>query len=301
MGVNLIGPTVLEFGSDELRSFHLPGIARGGVHWCQGYSEPGAGSDLAGLRTRAVSDGDHYVVNGSKIWTSGAHLADWVFCLVRTDPSVAKHDGISFLLIPLEAPGISIKQIDLIAGGSDFCEVFFTDVRVPKRNRLGEENAGWSIAKRLLQYERHSVTEPGASGFSLAVDDGADVARAYVGEADGRLVDPILRDHITRNTIDARALNLTTRRIKEVSAQGDAVNVTTSILKYCSSELTCREDELRLQAMGTQCLGWEGSGFSDWEISMGRTWLKNKASTIAGGTSEIQLNIIAKRVLGLPD
>jgi alkylation response protein AidB-like acyl-CoA dehydrogenase len=133
------------------------------------------------------------------------------------------------------------------------------------------------------------------------VDDGADVARAYVGEADGRLVDPILRDHITRNTIDARALNLTTRRIKEVSEQGDAVNVTTSILKYCSSELTCREDELRLQAMGTQCLGWEGSGFSDWEISMGRTWLKNKASTIAGGTSEIQLNIIAKRVLGLPD
>ncbi|MDP6376557.1 MAG: acyl-CoA dehydrogenase family protein [Pseudomonadales bacterium] len=301
MGVNLIGPTILEFGSQEQKSFHLPRIAEGEIRWCQGYSEPGAGSDLAGLQTRAVSNGNHYTINGSKIWTSGAHVSDWIFCLVRTDSNAPKHEGISFLLMPLDSAGISVRQIDLIAGGSEFCEVFFTDVNVPKSNLLGEENKGWSIAKRLLQYERFSVTEPGASGFSLVVGGVDEIAKSYVGMADGRIQDPVLRNEITRNAMDARSLDLTIQRIKQESADGDAVNVTTSILKYYSSELTCEEDELRIQAMGAASLGWEGPGFSDLELSSTRKWLTNKAARIAGGTSEIQLNIIAKRVLGLPD
>ncbi len=301
MGVNLIGPTILEFGSDAQKSLFLRRIARGEIRWCQGYSEPGAGSDLAGLQTKAVKDGDDYIVNGSKIWTSGAHRADWIFCLVRTDPKVPKHDGISFLLFSMDSPGISVKQIELISGGSEFCEVFFTDVRVPVENRLGEENRGWSIAKRLLQYERFSVTEPGASGFDLTIGGLSEIAKQYLGESDGRIQDPVLRDRIIGNAIDSHALELTMQRIKQESENSDAVSVTTSILKYCSTELTCEEDELRLLAMGTRSLGWEGGSFSDWELSMGRKWLKNKAARIAGGTSEVQLNIIAKRVLGLPD
>jgi alkylation response protein AidB-like acyl-CoA dehydrogenase len=301
MGTNLIGPTILEFGSDAQKSLLLPRIARGETRWCQGYSEPGAGSDLAGLQTKAVKDGDDYIVNGSKIWTSGAHRADWVFCLVRTDPRVPKHDGISFLLFSMDSPGISVKQIEMISGGSEFCEVFFTDVRVPIENRLGRENLGWSIAKRLLQYERFSVTEPGASGFDLTVGGLSEIAKKYSGESGGRIQDPVLRDRIVRNAIDSHALKLTMQRIKQERTNSDAVSVTTSILKYSSTELTCEEDELRLLAMGTRSLGLEGKSFSDWELSMGRKWLKNKAARIAGGTSEVQLNIIAKRVLGLPD
>jgi alkylation response protein AidB-like acyl-CoA dehydrogenase len=301
MGVNLIGPTILEFGTDEQKNLHLPAIASGEVRWCQGYSEPGAGSDLAGLQTKAVKEGDDYIVNGSKIWTSGAHRADWIFCLVRTDPRVPKHYGISFLLFPMTSAGISVKQIELISGGSDFCQVFFTDVRVPVKNRLGEENMGWSLAKRLLQYERFSVTEPGASGFELTVGGLGDTAKKYSGVSGDRIQDPVLRDRIAGNAINSHALDLTMQRIKQESANTDAVSVTTSILKYCSTELTCEEDELRLLAMGTRGLGWEGESFSNWELSMARKWLKNKAARIAGGTSEVQLNIIAKRVLGLPD
>jgi alkylation response protein AidB-like acyl-CoA dehydrogenase len=284
-----------------LKSTHLPGIARGEVRWCQGYSEPGAGSDLAGLQTKAVDDTTHYIVNGSKIWTSGANVSDWIFCLVRTNSEVPKHEGISFLLFSMDSPGVDVKSIELISGGSEFCEVFFTDVRVPKENLLGEENKGWSIAKRLLQYERFTVTEPGASGFSLAIGGLSEIAKKYSGESEGAISDAQLRDQIIRNAMNASALHLTTQRIKEESSASDVVNVTTSILKYYSTEITCEEDELRIQAMGTHGLGWEGQGFSDWELSMGRKWLNNKAARIAGGTSEIQLNIIAKRVLGLPD
>jgi alkylation response protein AidB-like acyl-CoA dehydrogenase len=199
------------------------------------------------------------------------------------------------------SPGISVKQIELISGGSEFCEVFFTDVRVPVENRLGKENMGWSIAKRLLQYERFSVTEPGASGFDLTIGGLSEIAKKYSGESGGRIQDPVLRDRILRNAIDSHALKLTMQRIKQERTNSDAVSVTTSILKYSSTELTCEEDELRLLAMGTRSLGLEGKSFSDWELSMGRKWLKNKAARIAGGTSEVQLNIIAKRVLGLPD
>ena len=157
MGVSMIGPALLEFGNEEQKAEHLPKIARGGIWWCQGYSEPNAGSDLAGLRTSAVEDGDDYVINGQKIWTSGADNADWIFCLVRTDPNVPKHQGITFILFDMETPGVTVKPIKLISGYSPFCETFFDDVRVPKINVVGEAGGGWTVAKRLLQYERTSI------------------------------------------------------------------------------------------------------------------------------------------------
>ena len=300
MGVNLIGSTLLEFGTDEQKARHLPLIASGKVRWCQGYSEPGAGSDLASLQTKAESDGDEYVINGSKIWTSGADRSDWIFCLVRTNTKVAKHDGISFLLFSMDSPGVSVKPIDLIGGSSDFCQVFFTDVRASKKDLLGKENQGWAVAKRLLQYERFTVTEPGASGFSLSIGGLPEIARKFSGEIQGRISDNSLRDRIIRNEMDASALKLTTDRIKQENSS-DTVTVATSILKYCSTEITCEEDEIRLQAMGHQGFGWEGNSFSGWELEMARKWISNKALRIAGGTSEVQLNVIAKRVLLLPD
>ena len=157
MGVTMIGPTLLEHGTEDQKQRHLPKIARGEVAWCQGYSEPGAGSDLASLKTRAEDQGDHYLVNGSKIWTSGAQYADWIFCLVRTDPNVPKHNGISFLLFSMDDPGVTVKPIELINGNSPFCQTFFDDVRVPKNDLVGEENQGWTVAKRLLQHERSGL------------------------------------------------------------------------------------------------------------------------------------------------
>ena len=180
MGLSMIGPALLEFGTDEQKQEHLPKIIRGDIWWCQGYSEPGSGSDLASLQTKAVEDGDDYVINGSKIWTSGANFADWMFCLVRTDPNASKHEGISFILFDMATPGVSVKPIKLISGMSPFCQTFLDDVRVPKKNVVGELNQGWTVGKRLLQYERTSIGGMGGSsartGYGLA-----ELAKRYVG------------------------------------------------------------------------------------------------------------------------
>jgi len=301
MGISMIGPTWLELGSEEQKAQHLPGIASGEVRWCQGYSEPGAGSDLASLQTSARSDGDDYIVNGSKIWTSGADKADWIYCLVRTDPKVPKHEGISFLLFSMDDPGVSVSLIELISGKSSFCQTFFTDLRVSKKNRIGQENRGWSIAKRLLQHERYSVTDPGSGTGSGTLGGLPDIAKRYTGEIDGRIADSALRHAVLRNEMNCRTFELTIQRMKQENATGTAVTFATSMFKYCSTEFTCTEDELRIAAMGTQSLGWEGEGFSEWELAMDRRWLSSKALRIAGGTNEVQLNVIAKRVLGLPD
>ena len=298
MGYSMIGPTLLEMGDDEQKSRHLLKIARGETRWCQGYSEPGAGSDLAALQTKAVSDGDDYVVNGSKIWTSGADKADWIFCLVRTDPKASKHEGISFVLFPMDAAGVSIKPIVLIAGTSPFCETFFDDVKVPKAERVGPENRGWAIAKRLLQHERFSIG--GASSPSKA-NKISSIAKQYVGESNGKLADSNLREGILKNEMNARAFKLTTQRSAQENAKGESITFATSMFKYYSTELTCEEDELKLKALGTQSLGWEGDTFTRKEKALTRSWLFDKALTIAGGSSEVQLNIIAKRVLALPD
>lgn len=299
-GIHMLGPAMLEFASDEQLRTHLPKIVRGDIRWCQGYSEPGAGSDLAGLQTRAEDKGDHYRVNGSKIWTSYANLSDWIFCLVRTNVEVPKHQGISFLLFDMQSPGVSTSPIKLISGASPFCQTFFDDVKVPKGNLVGERNGGWQIAKRLLQHERAMVSNIG-NRFWNSPETLEEVAKRYVGLNNEGLADPTLRDAITRQKMDEQAFALTQARAEQESAEGMALGATSSMFKYYGTELNKRRQELMLEVKGSQALGWEGEGFDEAELQATRSWLRSKANSIEGGTSEVQLNIIAKRVLGLPD
>ena len=312
-GMYLLAPVLLEFATHEQKLRFLPDIANGRINWCQGYSEPGAGSDLAGLQTRAVHEGDEYIINGSKIWTTSAHLADWIFCLVRTDPEAPKHEGISFILFDVKSPGVTISPIQLISGQSDFCQIFFDNVRAKAENLVGKKNAGWTIAKRLLQHERSGLS--GMMGGSAPPRKNkkssrqvpnfhsiADSAEPYLGRnANGRLADPILRDHIVQLEMDNLCFGLTMKRSAEAARAGQNPGHTVSMSKYYASEANKRRQELMVSIMGTQALGWEGAGFSPNELAQTRGWLRSKGNSIEGGTSEIQLNVIAKRVLGLPD
>jgi acyl-CoA dehydrogenase len=308
-GISMLGPVLLEMATHEQKLEHIPKIVRGEIRWCQGYSEPGAGSDLAGLGTKAILDGDDYIINGSKIWTSYADQADWIFCLVRTDFEAPKHSGISFILFDMASPGVSTKPIKLISGNSVFCETFFDDVKVPARNLVGRLNDGWTIAKRLLQHERTMI-----SGFGLSsgrnnrgglADNLAETAMLYRGDI-VELSDPVLRDQIAQFKIDSEAFALTSQRSAQEAKQGRGPNATSSMLKNYGCELNKRRYELALQAAGTQALGWEsltddGSDFEPEELAVARQWLRSKGNSIEGGTYEVQLNVIAKRVLGLPD
>lgn len=301
MGLSMLGPTLLEYGTEEQRQTHIPKIVTGEIRWCQGYSEPGSGSDLASLSTRAVLQGEHFLVNGHKIWTSNAHLSDWIFCLVRTDPTVKKHDGISFLLIDMDDPGVRPKPIKLISGKSVFCETFFENVQVPASHLVGQLNKGWTIAKRLLEHERKGIGGIGARGAAKFEIPPETVAKMHVGEVGGCIADPILRDHIAAYSVDAHAFQLTRRRAAEEAESGAPPGPLSAMFKYYATELNKRRYEMLLEGEGFQGLGWEGAGFTDDELRFTREWLRSKANTIEGGTSEIQLNIIAKRVLGLPD
>ena len=298
MGLSMIGPALVEFGTDEQKSEHLPKIASGDIWWCQGYSEPGSGSDLASLQTRAVSDGDEYVINGQKVWTSGADKADWIFCLVRTDPNAPKHNGITFILFDMAQTGVTVKPIKLISGLSPFCETFFEDARALKKNVVGRVNEGWTVAKRLLQYERTMIG--GGDGGSTRPKI-ADIAKSYLGESKGKLADIALRQEITQHAMDDRAFGLTVRRTLEESKSTKAPSFVSSMFKLYGTEQNMKRSELLLKAMGSQMLGWEGAGFDAEELDSTRAWLRTKANSIEGGTSEVQLNIIAKRVLSLPD
>ena len=298
-GLTMIGPAIIEFGNDAQCREHLPPIARGEIRWCQGYSEPGAGSDLAGLMMRAEEDGDDYVVNGSKIWTSGAVGADWIFCLVRTDFEASKHEGISFLVLDMETPGVTVTPIELISGASEFCQTFFDDVRVPKRNLIGQPGNGWTVGKRLLQYERSSIGGRGGTRQKAKTID--EWAKEYVGEADGRIADPAVRDAVTEQRIGDDAYQLTIRRSFEEATSSQAPSFLSSMFKLYGTEQNMRRNDLLMSILGTQGLGWAGEGFTGAERGSTRGWLRSKANSIEGGTSEIQRNIIAKRVLGLPD
>jgi alkylation response protein AidB-like acyl-CoA dehydrogenase len=299
-GIWMLGPVLLEFGNEQQRQEHLPKIARGDIRWCQGYSEPGAGSDLAGLQTRAVLQGEHFLVNGHKIWTSYANYADWIFCLVRTDPTAKKHEGISFLLIDMAQEGVRTRPIRLISGASPFCETFIENVQVPKENLVGQLNQGWTIAKRLLEHERKMIAGIGDRQRG-AEHSFADLARSYSGVRDGRIADATLRDRIAQQEIDDRAFQLTVRRAAEEAKAGGSPGAASAMFKYFGTELNKRRHELLLQCLGTQALGWEGEGFEPDELRLTRAWLRSKGNSIEGGTSEVQLNVIAKRVLGLPD
>lgn len=301
-GLSMIGPLLLQEGTPELKERHLPAIVRGEVRWCQGYSEPGAGSDLASLQTKAVRDGDHYVLNGSKIWTSYADKSDWMFILVRTDPTAKKQHGITFLLMDMETPGVSVKPILLISGASPFCETFLNDARVPVANVVGQENQGWAIARALLAHERTMI------GDIFKVQGDAEklihAARDHLGDDGGRIADPVLRDRIAALEIDQCCLDLTLQRAKDGAKAGHKPGHESSIFKLVGTELNQRRRDLHCAILGPQALGWErgkGDDFEPEDLSATRDWLRSRGNTIEGGTSEIQLDIIAKRVLALPD
>jgi alkylation response protein AidB-like acyl-CoA dehydrogenase len=302
-GLEMIGPTLLRYGTEEQKRRFLPDIVHGRIRWCQGYSEPDAGSDLASLQTRAVRDGDEYVVNGTKVWTSYGDLSDWIFALVRTDPSAKKQEGITFLLIDLESPGVSVRPIKLISGKSPFCETIFDDVRVPVDNVLGEVNGGWTVAKALLGYERNMIADTfGASRKKSGKRDSrlAAMARRY-GLAENGRVEPVTRDRIARLEMDERAFHLTVQRSRDAARAGHQPGPESSLFKVYATELNKDRFEFMVGLAGPQGLGWEGPGYEDEELELTRQWLRSRGNSIEGGTSEIQLNIIAKRVLGLPD
>ena len=307
-GLTMIGPTLLQFGNDAQKAEHLPQIVRGKIRWCQGYSEPNAGSDLASLATSAVLDGDDYVLNGQKIWTSYGEKSDWMFVLVRTDPAAKKQQGITFLLIDMQNPGVEVRPILLISGASPFCETFFTDARAKAKDVVGGLNNGWTVAKALLGHERTMIANVfGASGGARNSSDKknviADIAREYVGEvADGshKLADPILRDAITQITMDTRCFIATVARNADNIKAGHRPGPESSLFKVYGTELNQRREEVLLKIRGPQALGWEGAGYTKEELDKTREWLRSRGNTIEGGTSEVQLNIIAKRVLELP-
>ena len=300
-GLWMLGPALLEFASEEQKKKYLGEIVRGEIRWCQGYSEPGAGSDLACLQTKAEDKGDHYFVNGQKVWTSYADQCDWIFCLVRTNSSV-KHDGISFLLIDMDTPGVEARPIKLISGASPFCETFLTDVVVPKENLVGELNKGWTIAKRLLEHERTMISAMGMGGGGAASMGGMEaMAKENFGEDGDKIANPAIREAVTNHKMDHQAFALTLKRAADEAKAVQGMVAAASMFKYYGTELNKRRFELLLDVMGTQAFGCEGEGFDARELSITRSWLRSKGNSIEGGTSEVQLNVIAKRVLGLPD
>ncbi len=294
-GISMLGPALLKYGTEEQKLDHLTKIARGEIRWCQGYSEPNAGSDLAGLATSAEDKGDHYLVNGQKVWTSYADKADWIFCLVRTDKT-SKQGGISFVLFDMASPGVSTKPILLISGNSPFCETFFDNVKVPKVNRVYEENKGWDVAKYLLGHEREMI-----SGMGLASSGGnplIDGAIATLGLEGGRLADPLLRAAIALFEVRAKAFGAMSERFIDELKAGKAHPAQPSMMKYYGTELNKGRYELMMAAGGSDALEWDSDRSRGGAIP--RSWLRTKANSIEGGTSEIQLNIIAKRILELP-
>ena len=298
-GLTMIGPVLLQYGTEEQKREHIPKIVRGEIRWCQGYSEPGSGSDLASLQTKAVLHGDHYVVNGQKVWTSYANYADWMFMFVRTDPQAKKQEGITFILVDMATPGVEAKPIKLISGSSPFCETFLTDVLVPAKNVVSQVNDGWTVAKALLNHERTMIASAfGGGGKKRTMRDWA---REYV-EFDGeRIADDGLRQRLVQYEMDALAFKLTADRSRDAAKAGRPPGPESSMFKIYGTELNQRRQELLLAISGPQALGWEGPGFTERELTLTRDWLRSRGNTIEGGTSEIQLNIIAKRVLGLPD
>ena len=294
-GIGMFGPTLLDVATEEQKKRYLPPIVRGDVHWCQGYSEPGAGSDLANLQSFAEDRGDHFVINGSKIWTSGAKDADWMYGIFRTDKS-NKYEGISFICLDMKSEGVEVKPIMLISGQSPFNEVFFTDVVVPKENLIGEKNKGWAIGKHLLLHERQGIAGGnvmGATSYGLV-----EAARDYIGLSGDRLVDGAMRERIARQKMMAHAFSQTAKRFTaEAAVNGPSPAI--GILKVAWAKMNQDRQEMMIEIMGNRGLAWDGDEFNDEERSNVRSWLRSKANSIEGGSNEVNLNLVAKRVLGL--
>lgn len=301
-GLSMVGPVIYTFGSEAQKCRHLPGILSGDVQWCQGYSEPGAGSDLANIRTTAVRDGDHYVVNGQKIWTSFAHLSDWIFCLVRTSAAGKPQEGISFLLIDLKTPGIEIKPIVSIDGLHHLNETFFTDVRVPLDGLVGQEGMGWTYAKFLLQFERSAIA--GAAASRVALESLRNAAKAV-----GLMDDPDFRRKVMEVEVKLTALEYTDFRGLADQAAGKAAGAETSLLKITGTEVQQSLHELGIELAGYYAAPLvpdmlEGGSNAlpigpEWAMPATGMYLLGRAATLYGGTNEIQRGVIAKAVLGL--
>jgi alkylation response protein AidB-like acyl-CoA dehydrogenase len=304
MGITMIGPTILDYGTEDQKQRHIPPIVKGDVRWCVGYSEPNAGSDLASLQTKCEDAGDHWKINGQKIWTSGAQYSDWCGCLTRTDFQAKKHDGITFMLVSMRQPSVETRPIKLVSGSSPFCETFFTDARAEKTDMLGPINQGWTVGKRLLQHERASQTgAPGGGGGARGGGASlADVAKKYVGvDAKGRIADSDLRSRLTDHLMQAKAHGLTLVRAVAESKNSANPSNANSVLKNSATNVAQTRAELTLEIMGTQGLGWGGAEFTTEETDAVQAWLFGKAMSIYGGSAEIQNNIVSKRILGLPD
>ncbi|MEM7018819.1 MAG: acyl-CoA dehydrogenase family protein [Pseudomonadota bacterium] len=303
-GVNYIGPTILEYGTDEQKARWLPICARGEGAWAMGYSEPGAGSDLASLTTRAVLDGDNYVINGRKIWTSDATYCDYIFVLVRTSPEKPKHEGISLILVDMHQEGVKVSPIRLISGASPFCETLFEDAIAPANDIIGDVDDGWTVGKRLLQFERSThagINISGSQGGRSEESNLPTLVKRYIGVKDNKLVDSAMRERLVQHEMKTKAQQITQRRAIE-ELQSRAPGFTSSAVKLTNALNVQEGDEILMSAMGmTGCLWDTESGASEEEVAALKGWLYRKSLTIAGGTKEVQLNIIAKRVLGLPD
>ena len=299
LGIWMLGPVLLAFGSEEQKRTLLPPMARGEVRWCQGFSEPNAGSDLASLKMAARDAGDHFVVDGSKIWTSYGDKSDWMYALVRTNPSVPKHEGISLIVLDMRSPGVKAVPIDLISGKSAFCQVFFDAVKVPKQQLIGPLDGGWNLGKYLLQHERKAMSKFGEislpSHFHLL-----SLLREYLPRPQSQ-GEQALHARAVACAMNEHAYGLTVQRMTEEARFGDDVSGLMSIMKLVHTEQERDKFEVLLDAMGGHAFGWQSEAFSAQQQAITRAWLNSYALTISGGASEIQLNVIAKRVLGLPD
>jgi acyl-CoA dehydrogenase len=293
-GIWMLGPALLQFGTEGQKLRFLNEIARGEIRWCQGYSEPGSGSDLVSMQTFGEDRGDHWVVNGQKIWTSYADEADWIFCLVRTDKA-NKYQGITFMLFDMASPGVTTKPIKLISGNSPFCETFFDDVKVPKSygedvpGYVGEINRGWDVAKYLLGHEREMISATG--GGDRASSLGAVAARQGA-------LDPVLRAEIAQFDVDALAFTAMSEKFLDEAKVGKAHPAQPNMMKYAGTELNKRRHELIMAAGGSRALEWDSEATDGGKPA--RSWLRTKANSIEGGTSEVMLNVVAKRILELP-
>jgi len=306
-GVTMCGPVIIRFGDDRQKNFFLPRILSGEHVWCQGFSEPGSGSDLASLRTRAVRDGDHYVVNGQKIWTTSAHFADWIFNLVRTDPAAKKQEGISFLLIDMKSPGITVRPIVTMDGGAEVNEVFFDNVKVPVENLVGEENRGWTYAKFLLGNERTGIARVGASKRELKKLK--EIAASERADGAPLIANPRFRDKLAALEVELMALEVTNLRMIAAMRGGKGPGPESSILKLKGSEIQQRLTELALEAVGPYAMpfqrealehGWnEEPVGAEYAAATAPHYFNYRKVSIYGGSNEIQRNVISKMMLGL--
>jgi alkylation response protein AidB-like acyl-CoA dehydrogenase len=295
--LNLVGPTIMLHGTEEQKQEHLPPMLHGEVAWCQGFSEPGSGSDLASLQTRAVRDGDDYVVNGQKIWTSGAHRADWMFVLTRTDPDAPKHRGISYLLLDMKAPGVSVRPLINLAGGHVFNEVFFEDVRVPVRNRIGEENRGWYVGTTTLDFERSNIARAIVARKNVEKLRNYVQARAKANAA----VPEAYRLEVAERAVETAICELLSFVVISIQARGGVPNMEASMCKMYGSELSQRIASTKMHLTGLKGQYRQPEGLeAEYGMNAAMDYMSTVPATIAAGTSEIQRNIIATRGLGLP-